>query len=85
MLGLSADEMKLLAKHMGHDLNIHVDHYELQTDLLERTKVAKLLTAVYHGKLGKQPTKTQLSSISIDDAMIIDEGEACMLATTSTK
>jgi len=43
---MEGDELKMLADHMGHDLQIHTTHYRLQTDILERTKVAKLLMRV---------------------------------------
>jgi hypothetical protein len=45
-------ELGMLADHMGHSVNIHMDIYKLQSNLLERSKVAKLLCAVDNGKLG---------------------------------
>lgn len=43
LLNMSPAELKMLADHMGHSLNIHTDHYQLQTSMLERSKVARLL------------------------------------------
>jgi len=48
---MNGDELKLLADHMGHSLEIHANIYRLQSSLLERTKVARILTAVDCNKL----------------------------------
>lgn len=76
LLDLSAEETKLLAKHMGHDLNIHIDHYALTTSVIEKTKVAKVLSAVYNGKLTRQTKLTDLDDLGIQEQDVIDE--ACM-------
>lgn len=46
---MTDNELKLLADHMGHSLQIHTDVYRLQSSLLEKAKVAKLLIAVENG------------------------------------
>ena len=43
ILNMTDDELKMLADHMAH--NIHTYIYRLQTSLIEKTKVAKLLLA----------------------------------------
>ena len=40
---------KMIADHLGHNLNMYTDVYCLQSSLLERTKVARLLLAVENG------------------------------------
>lgn len=54
---MSASELSLLTKHMGHDLNIHVDHYSLPTNLPERSKVSRVLSAVNDGHIAKLTAK----------------------------
>lgn len=75
VLGMTSAEVTLLAKHMGHDLNIHVDHYALQLDVLERTKVAKVLTAAYIGNMSKLPELTELKEVTVKEEMVIDKGK----------
>lgn len=55
MLSMENGELKMLADHMGHDLGIHTNIYQLQTSVIERSKVAKLLLDIEpQGKLGNQ-------------------------------
>ena len=65
---------------MGHDLNIHIDHYAMQTDLLERTKVAKVLSAIHNGSLKKPDKLTQLSDLHIKEEDVFDQGNASSYA-----
>ena len=57
VLSMNDTETRLLAQHMGHKFNIHVEHYALQTQLLERGKVAKILCAIQNGKLSRPNEK----------------------------
>ena len=59
------DELKMLADHMGHNINIPTDIYRLQTSLIEQTKVAKLLLASENGGICKFAGKP-LESISLE-------------------
>lgn len=77
-MDLTAEETKLLAKHMGHDLNIHVDHYALTTSVIEKTKVAKVLSAVYNGKLSRQPKLTNLENVGVGEEDLIDQSGMCV-------
>ena len=43
----------MIADHMGHNLNIHTDVYRMQSSVLEKTKVAKVLLAFETGQLSK--------------------------------
>lgn len=73
---MNSSELRSLADHMGHDLNIHMNYYALQTNIIERTKVAKVLSAVSNGHLTKLDTQKELDEVHIPDADIIcDEGE----------
>ena len=39
----------MVADHLGHNIDVHTDVYKLQSSLLEKTKVAKVLTALDNG------------------------------------
>jgi len=54
----------MLADHMGHDLNIHTNIYRLQTSLIERAKVARILVATHSGTIHKFQEPRDLNSIS---------------------
>ena len=42
-------ELKLVADHLGHNINIHYNIYRQPTSLIEKTKVARVLVAVDNG------------------------------------
>ena len=46
ILDLQANESEWLARHMGHDVNVHCQYYRLQDSTLELAKVSKLLLVV---------------------------------------
>lgn len=71
---MSEDELTLLCGHMGHSLNIHVDHYTLQTDMLIKTKVAKILAAVMQGNIEKKDSRTEIDDVSVQEIDVIDQG-----------
>ena len=50
---MTDEETKMLASHMGHSLNIHMDHYRCHLSIIERTKVARILCAVANGTLNR--------------------------------
>lgn len=50
---MSRDELQLVADHMGHSLAMHTDVYRLQSSVLERTKVARVLLGLENGHMGK--------------------------------
>lgn len=64
-------ETRLLAQHMGHKFNIHVEHYALQTQLLERGKVAKILCAIQNGKLSRPNEKKPTHEIALEAKDVI--------------
>lgn len=51
---------------MGHNLNIHTSHYRLQSNVLERGKVAKLLLAVEKGLISKYDEERELEEIATE-------------------
>ena len=64
VLDLKDNEVEWLARHMGHDVNIHKKYYRLKEHTLELAKVSKLLLAVESGTaanfIGKTLDELQL-------------------------
>lgn len=56
--GLTKGELKWLANHMGHELNIHETVYRLQDSTIELAKVSRLLMAVDSGRMQEFAGKT---------------------------
>lgn len=50
---MNQSELQMIADHLGHDLHIHTNVYRLQSNLVERSKVAKILHAVDSGAVSK--------------------------------
>jgi len=63
MLKLPDNEIRMVADHMGHELNIHTSIYRLQSSLIERAKVARILTAAQKGNIHRFDATTDLNSI----------------------
>lgn len=61
---MTGAELNLLTNHMGHDHKIHADWYKVQSSILERTKVARIVVAVDNG-LEKDVPAGQLAKIKI--------------------
>jgi len=63
--GLTKGELKWLANHMGHELNIHETVYRLQDSTIELARVSRLLMAVDSGRMqefaGKSLDQIQLA------------------------
>lgn len=69
---MSDAESRLLAQHMGHDYNIHLKHYAKQTNLLERSKVAKVLSAISTGALTLPNETTDIDSLKPNELNVTD-------------
>ncbi len=65
VLALKETEVDWLARHLGHDINVHREFYRLHESTIEIAKVSKLLLAVDSGNAGKWIGKS-LSDINID-------------------
>ena len=73
MPSMKNQELTMLADHMGHHLHIHANHYRLQTDIMERSKVARILLAVNSG-LWKRSGVTNLDDLRAEDIPFAPEG-----------
>ena len=76
---MTDEETKILAGHMGHSLNIHLDHYACQLSIIERTKVARILCAVENGTLNRFEVRTKLEDVIVDDADLLNQGGGNLL------
>lgn len=65
-------ELRMLADHMGHNLNVHMDHYSLQSNLLERAKVANILTSFNNGNFAASETPKRIEDIKLGAADMYD-------------
>lgn len=66
-------ELQMIADHLGHSKQIHTTVYRLQENLIERSKMARILLASEQGTLSTIRKDTQLSAISIQDIPITGE------------
>lgn len=64
-MDMKENELKMLADHMGHNVNIHTDIYRLQSSVIERAKVARVLIAVDNGMINRFKGRT-LESIPVE-------------------
>lgn len=53
ILDMTGAELKMVADHMGLNVNIHTDVYHLQNSIIEKTKVARVLMAMENGNISK--------------------------------
>lgn len=53
IVDLNAGELKWLANHMGHEVNVHEAVYRIHDSTIELAKISRLLMAVDHGVIGK--------------------------------
>lgn len=60
-------ELNLVTDHLGHSLNIHTSVYKLQQNILERTKVARILLSADQGLLNRLDTNTDTDFINNED------------------
>ena len=67
---LSDNDLRWLADHLGHNLDVHREFYRLRDSTIELAKVSRLLLAMDEGNASKL-TGNKLSEINI-------EGKICM-------
>lgn len=51
LLNLKDHELDWVAKHLGHNILVHRQYYRLQEDVVELSKVSKLLLMLDQGKI----------------------------------
>lgn len=74
-MDMKGSELAMVADHMGHSVNIHTKVYKLQQNLIERTKVAKILVAVEQGTIHKFTQPTTTDKINISDIQMYEESK----------
>lgn len=60
---MQTSELGMLADHMGHSLNVHTEVYKLQSNFLERLKIANILIAVENGIVHKYKDKKSVDEL----------------------
>ena len=70
ILDLIKSELNRLAKHLGHEISVHREFYQLQHSTLELAKVGRMLIAVDEGKTNILATYRQNGgdSLELDDS-----------------
>ena len=80
ILDLQENELDWLARHLGHDLQVHRQYYRLHDSTIELAKVSKILTSVDQGKAGQWAGKS-LDEIDIDFEVDAVEGNQSCICT----
>ena len=65
ILNLEGNELEWLARHLGHNLDVHKEYYRLQDSTIELAKVSKLLLALDEGNADKFQGK-RLDEITLE-------------------
>ena len=63
---MSDNELKMLSDHMGHEVNIHANVYRGNRDLIERSRMAKVLVAFEDGTITRLAKQTPLDVLDLD-------------------
>ncbi|XP_052226447.1 uncharacterized protein LOC127873475 isoform X2 [Dreissena polymorpha] len=74
ILDMTHGELKLLAKHLGHDVKTHKEYYQLSSSTMELSKVALMLYAVENGKVNEWKGR-QMKDIVVEDLPLPIEDE----------
>ena len=65
LLDLSANDLEMLARFMGHDIAIHKEYYRLPENTLQLAKCSKIMLLMESGQLGEHAGKS-LDEIDLD-------------------
>jgi hypothetical protein len=82
ILNLQNNELDLLAQYMGHDIRVHRQFYRLPDDVLQTSKLAKLLLLMDSGKLCEQKGKSLdelLVDVDVDCSDVEPTGNNCVV------
>ena len=70
IIDMTGSELDWLARHLGHDIQVHRDFYRLHESTVELAKVSKLLIAVDEGKAHQWAGK-KLDEIEIEGEKLL--------------
>ncbi|XP_026291159.2 uncharacterized protein LOC113215712 [Frankliniella occidentalis] len=79
LLALNEHELDVLAKFMGHDINVHRQFYRLSDDAIQLARLSKVFSLLDEGKLQLQEGKTlaelqiNVNDINIDEEVNVEE------------
>jgi len=74
ILDLQENELDWLARHLGHDIRVHREHYRLHDSTIELAKVGKFLYTVDEGKTTQWAGKS-LDEIDLNSGLVEDDRE----------
>lgn len=66
-MNMNEGELQMIADQLGHSKHMHTSVYRRQENLIERSKMARVLLASERGLLKATRDNTDLSSIPIED------------------
>lgn len=69
ILDLQENELDWLARHLGHDIRVHREHYRLHDSTIELAKVGKFLYTVDEGKTTQWAGKS-LDEIDLNSGLV---------------
>ena len=70
VMNMQTNEVRMLADHMGHDLNIHTNVYSLPSTIIEKAKVANILYSVATGNLKKFDKPKALTDVEVPNIQV---------------
>ena len=69
-MGMLMNEVRSLAGHMGHDINIHTNVYSVPTTKIEKAKVANILYPFASGQLKRLEKPESFEDVHITEPVI---------------
>ena len=69
---MQMNEVRSLADHMGHDINIHTNVYSVPTTIIEKAKVANILYSFASGQLKRLEKPESFENVDITEPVIYE-------------
>ena len=63
MVNFNSNELGMVCDHLGHSLKIHTTVYRAQQNIIERSKVARILTLLESGSVDEIKVREKTSII----------------------
>jgi hypothetical protein len=72
VLNLGGTELNQVAKHFGHDIEVHHSYYRQHDELIEKSTIAKLLLLSEQGKIHTQvSTNSKVNVLRDSDKLLV--------------
>lgn len=69
---MTPTELQIVARHFGHSFEVHQSYYRKHDEMIEKSKIAKLLMLSVTGKMNTQKGK-KLSEVDIPEPVELME------------